>query len=169
MVDIPLFTGFYTSQVVVWDFWTINSITFSATTCNNTQHKRQQKEQRQATRHVSKVICHFKFGTHGINEAQWKNTCFQIMSMCCFLNISCYVNIIFYLLVSTWCIIFKVFPWPSPIKPLAQNCWWRTPRRCRGKTTGTPHLHILRSSMSHQLAFSLPRFPYGCFRKWGYP
>ena len=25
MVNIPLFTGFYTSQVVVWDFWTINS------------------------------------------------------------------------------------------------------------------------------------------------
>ena len=22
---IPLFTGFYTSPVVVWDFWTINS------------------------------------------------------------------------------------------------------------------------------------------------
>ena len=26
MVNIPLLTGFYTSQVVVWDFWTINSI-----------------------------------------------------------------------------------------------------------------------------------------------
>ena len=26
VVDLPLFTGFYTSQVVVWDFWTINSI-----------------------------------------------------------------------------------------------------------------------------------------------
>ena len=25
MVNIPLFTGFHTSQVVVWDFWTINS------------------------------------------------------------------------------------------------------------------------------------------------
>ena len=26
MVNIPLFTRFYTSQVVVWDFWTINSM-----------------------------------------------------------------------------------------------------------------------------------------------
>ena len=26
MVNILLFTGFYTSQVVVWDFWTINSM-----------------------------------------------------------------------------------------------------------------------------------------------
>ena len=25
MVNIPLFTGFYTSQMVVWDFWTINT------------------------------------------------------------------------------------------------------------------------------------------------
>ena len=25
-VELPLFIGFYTSQVVVWDFWTINSI-----------------------------------------------------------------------------------------------------------------------------------------------
>ena len=25
MVNIPFFTGFYTSQVVVWDFWSINS------------------------------------------------------------------------------------------------------------------------------------------------
>ena len=24
--EVPLFTGFYTSQVVGWDFWTINSI-----------------------------------------------------------------------------------------------------------------------------------------------
>ena len=31
--------------------------------------------------------------------------------------------------------------------PWAQNCWWRTPRRCRGKTKGTPHQHILRSSV----------------------
>ena len=27
VVDIPVFIGFYTSQVVVWDFWTINSST----------------------------------------------------------------------------------------------------------------------------------------------
>ena len=27
MVNIPLFTGFYISHVVVWDFWTINRIT----------------------------------------------------------------------------------------------------------------------------------------------
>ena len=27
MVNIPLFAEFYTSQVVVWDFWTINSRT----------------------------------------------------------------------------------------------------------------------------------------------
>ena len=26
MVDFPFFTGFYTSQVVVWDFWTISII-----------------------------------------------------------------------------------------------------------------------------------------------
>ena len=26
VVDIPVFKGFYTPQVVVWDFWTINSI-----------------------------------------------------------------------------------------------------------------------------------------------
>ena len=25
MVNITSFTGYYTSQVVVWDFWTINS------------------------------------------------------------------------------------------------------------------------------------------------
>ena len=29
MVNIPLFTWFYTSQVVVWDFWTINSTTWT--------------------------------------------------------------------------------------------------------------------------------------------
>ena len=29
MVNIPLFTGFYTSQVVVWDFWTINLYFFT--------------------------------------------------------------------------------------------------------------------------------------------
>ena len=33
MVNIPLFTGFSTSQVVVWDFWTINSM--SPSVCLN--------------------------------------------------------------------------------------------------------------------------------------
>ena len=28
VVEIPLFTKNYTSQVVVWDFWTINSMLF---------------------------------------------------------------------------------------------------------------------------------------------
>ena len=27
LINIPLFTGFHTCQVVVWDFWTINNIT----------------------------------------------------------------------------------------------------------------------------------------------
>ena len=38
MVDIPLFTGFRTCQVVVWDFWTINcSVGFCHQNCEAMQ------------------------------------------------------------------------------------------------------------------------------------
>ena len=45
--------------------------------------------------YFSKVICHFKFGTHSINEPRWKNTCMisKNIDVCVvFCNISCYVT-----------------------------------------------------------------------------